>query len=104
MSRPLVIIFLTVLVNLVGFGIIIPLLPFYAQTFGASPLMIGMLFASFSVAQLVASPLLGHWSDVWGRRPVLILSLLGTVVSFVMLAVAHSLPHTDRKSTRLNSS
>jgi len=91
MSRPLVIIFLTVLVNLVGFGIIIPLLPFYAQTFGASPLTIGMLFASFSIAQLVASPVLGHWSDSWGRRPVLILSLLGTVVSFVMLAVAHSL-------------
>ena len=91
MSRPLVIIFLTVLVNLVGFGIIIPLLPFYAQTFGASPLVIGLLFASFSVAQLVASPLLGHWSDSWGRRPVLILSLLGTVISFVMLAIAHSL-------------
>ena len=91
MSRPLVIIFLTILVNLVGFGIIIPLLPFYAQTFGASPFTIGLLFASFSVAQLIASPLLGHWSDTWGRRPVLILSLLGTVVSFVMLAVAHSL-------------
>jgi DHA1 family tetracycline resistance protein-like MFS transporter len=90
-NRPLVIIFLTVLVNLIGFGIIIPLLPFYAQTFGASPLTIGMLFAAFSVSQLVASPLLGHWSDSWGRRPVLILSLLGTVVSFVMLAVAHSL-------------
>jgi DHA1 family tetracycline resistance protein-like MFS transporter len=90
-SRPLVIIFLTVLVNLIGFGIIIPLLPFYAQTFGASPLTIGMLFASFSIAQLVASPVLGHWSDSWGRRPVLILSLLGTVASFVMLAVAHSL-------------
>jgi DHA1 family tetracycline resistance protein-like MFS transporter len=91
MSRPLVIIFLTVLVNLVGFGIIIPLLPFYAQTFGASPLVIGLLFASFSIAQLVASPLLGHWSDTWGRRPILIFSLLGTVVSFVMLAIAHSL-------------
>jgi DHA1 family tetracycline resistance protein-like MFS transporter len=90
-SRPLVIIFLTVLVNLIGFGIIIPLLPFYAQTFGASPLVIGLLFASFSVSQLLASPLLGHWSDTWGRRPVLIVSLLGTVVSFVMLALAHSL-------------
>jgi DHA1 family tetracycline resistance protein-like MFS transporter len=90
-SRPLVIIFLTVLVNLIGFGIIIPLLPSYAQTFGASPLVIGLLFASFSVSQLIASPLLGHWSDTWGRRPVLIVSLLGTVVSFVMLALAHSL-------------
>ena len=91
MSRPLLIIFLTILVNLIGFGIIIPLLPFYAETFGASPLTIGLLFASFSLAQLVASPVLGAWSDKWGRRPVLIFSLVGTVVSFVMLAVAHSL-------------
>jgi DHA1 family tetracycline resistance protein-like MFS transporter len=90
-SRPLVIIFLTVLVNLVGFGIIIPLLPFYAQTFGANPLTIGLLFASFSISQLFASPVLGHWSDTWGRRPVLILSLLGTVISFVMLAMARGL-------------
>ncbi|HTM24908.1 MAG TPA: MFS transporter [Vicinamibacterales bacterium] len=91
MSRPLLIIFLTILVNLIGFGIIIPLLPFYAQTFGASPLTIGLLFASFSFSQLFASPLLGHWSDKWGRRPVLIFSLVGTVVSFVMLALAQSL-------------
>src|SRR6476646_11625279 len=91
MNRPLAIIFLTIFVNLVGFGIIIPLLPFYAQTFGASPLTIGLLFASFSFSQLIASPLLGHWSDRWGRRPVLIFSLLGTVISFVMLALAQSL-------------
>jgi MFS transporter, DHA1 family, tetracycline resistance protein len=88
---PLLIIFLTILVNLIGFGIIIPLLPFYAATFGASPLTIGLLFASFSLAQLFASPVLGAWSDRWGRRPVLIFSLVGTVVSFVMLALAHSL-------------
>jgi DHA1 family tetracycline resistance protein-like MFS transporter len=88
---PLLIIFLTILVNLIGFGIIIPLLPFYAATFGASPLAIGLLFASFSLAQLFASPVLGAWSDRWGRRPILIFSLVGTVVSFVMLALAHSL-------------
>jgi DHA1 family tetracycline resistance protein-like MFS transporter len=91
MNRPLLIIFLTILVNLIGFGIIIPLLPFYAETFGASPLTIGLLFAVFSLAQLVASPVLGAWSDRWGRRPILVLSLAGTVVSFVMLAVAQSL-------------
>ena len=91
MNRPLLIIFLTILVNLIGFGIIIPLLPFYATTFGASPLTVGLLFASFSLAQLVASPALGAWSDRWGRRPILIFSLIGTVVSFVMLAMAHSL-------------
>jgi DHA1 family tetracycline resistance protein-like MFS transporter len=91
MSRQLLVIFLTIFVNLVGFGIIIPLLPFYAETFGASPIVIGLLFASFSLSQLIASPLLGELSDRWGRRPVLILSLLGTAVSFAMLALAQSL-------------
>src|SRR5476651_2513813 len=89
-TRPLLIIFLTIFVNLVGFGIIVPLLPFYAQTFGASPVVIGLLFASFSLCQLIASPALGDWSDRHGRRPVLVFSLAGTVVSFVMLALAHS--------------
>ena len=91
MSRPLLVIFLTVFVNLVGFGIIIPLLPFYAETFGASPVVIGFLFAAFSLAQLVAAPILGVLSDRFGRRPVLIFSLIGTAVSFVMLAMAQSL-------------
>jgi DHA1 family tetracycline resistance protein-like MFS transporter len=90
-SRPLLVIFLTVFVNLVGFGIIIPLLPFYAETFGASPVVIGLLFAAFSLAQLVAAPVLGALSDRFGRRPVLIFSLVGTVISFAMLAVAQSL-------------
>jgi DHA1 family tetracycline resistance protein-like MFS transporter len=89
-TRPLLIIFLTILVNLIGFGIIIPLLPFYAETFGASPIVIGLLFASFSLCQLIASPALGDLSDRYGRRPVLVFSLAGTVVSFVMLALAHS--------------
>jgi DHA1 family tetracycline resistance protein-like MFS transporter len=89
--RPLFVLFLTILVNLIGFGIIIPLLPFYATTYGASPFVIGLLFASFSVSQLIAAPLLGAWSDRWGRRPVLILSLIGTALSFAMLALANSL-------------
>jgi multidrug resistance protein len=90
-TRPLAIIFLTIFVNLVGFGIIIPLLPFYAETFGASPLVVGLLFAVFSLCQLAAAPALGDLSDRYGRRPVLVFSLFGTVVSFVMLAVAHSI-------------
>src|SRR6476661_8455280 len=89
-TRPLLIIFVTIFVNLVGFGIIVPLLPFYAETFGASPVVIGLLFAVFSLCQLIASPALGDLSDRYGRRPVLIFSLAGTVVSFVMLAMAHS--------------
>src|ERR1051326_1488219 len=91
MTRPLLIIFLTIFVNLVGFGIIVPLLPFYAESFGASPVVIGLLFAVFSLCQLAAAPALGDLSDRYGRRPILIFSLLGTVVSFVMLALAHSL-------------
>jgi DHA1 family tetracycline resistance protein-like MFS transporter len=90
-TRPLLVIFLTIFVNLVGFGIIVPLLPFYAETFGASPLVVGLLFAVFSICQLLAAPALGDLSDRYGRRPVLIFSLLGTVVSFVMLAMAHSI-------------
>ena len=89
-TRPLLIIFLTIFVNLVGFGIIIPLLPFYAESFGASPLVIGLLFAVFSLCQLASAPALGDLSDHYGRRPVLIFSLLGTVISFAMLALAHS--------------
>ena len=91
MTRPLVVIFLTIFVNLVGFGIIIPLLPFYAETFGASPLVVGLLFAVFSLCQLVAAPILGDLSDRYGRRPILIVSLIGTVISFVMLALAQSI-------------
>src|SRR6516164_3661909 len=91
MTRPLLIIFLTIFVNLIGFGIIIPLLPFYAEKFGASPIVIGLLFAIFSLCQLIASPALGDLSDRWGRRPVLVFSLVGTVVSFVMLALAQSI-------------
>jgi len=90
MTRPLLIIFLTIFVNLIGFGIIIPLLPFYAETFGASPVVIGLLFAVFSLCQLLAAPALGDLSDRYGRRPILVFSLAGTVVSFVMLALAHS--------------
>src|SRR3954452_8694387 len=90
-TRPLTIIFLTIFVNLVGFGIIIPLLPYYAEQFGASPLVIGLLFAVFSLCQLAAAPALGDLSDRYGRRPILIFSLAGTVVSFVMLAMAHSI-------------
>src|SRR5947207_15562740 len=91
-TRPLVIIFLTIFVNLVGFGIIIPLLPFYAETFGASPVTIGLLFAVFSLCQLLAAPALGDLSDRYGPRPILVFSLAGTDISFVLLALAHSVP------------
>ena len=90
-GRQLAIIFLIIFVNLLGFGIIIPLLPFYGDAVGASPFQIGLIFASYSLCQIVASPVLGHLSDQHGRRPILIFSLIGTVASFALLAVANSL-------------
>ncbi len=89
--RALSIIFSIVIINLIGFGIIIPLLPFYAERLGASEVEIGFLFASFSIAQLLASPFLGALADRFGRRPMLVMSLLGTTAGFVLLAVANSL-------------
>ncbi len=92
MDRRLLVIVLTLVVNLIGFGIMIPLLPLYAQSFGASEQVIGLVIATFSLCQLIASPALGALSDRWGRRPILLLSLIGTAVSFVMLALARSVP------------
>lgn len=90
-GRQLAIIFLIIFVNLLGFGIIIPLLPFYGDAVGASPFQIGLIFASYSLCQIIASPWLGHLSDQHGRRPILIFSLIGTVASFALLAVANTL-------------
>ncbi len=92
MDRRLLVIVLTLIVNLIGFGIMIPLLPLYARSFGASETVIGLVIAMFSLSQLVASPALGALSDRIGRRPVLLLSLIGTAVSFVMMALARSVP------------
>ncbi len=91
-SSPLLPIFLIVFIGLLGFGIILPLLPLYAEVFGASPFVIGVLLASYSLMQLIATPYLGALSDRIGRRPVLIISQVGTILSFILLGVANSLP------------
>jgi DHA1 family tetracycline resistance protein-like MFS transporter len=90
---PLLVIFITVFIDLVGFGIVIPVLPFYAEgtRFGATPSQVGLLFASYSVMQLVFSPVLGRLSDKYGRRPVLLVSLLGTALGFLILGFATTL-------------
>jgi DHA1 family tetracycline resistance protein-like MFS transporter len=90
---PLVVIFTTVFIDLVGFGIVIPVLPHYAEgtQFNATPRSIGLLFASYSVMQLVFSPVLGRLSDKHGRRPVLLLSLIGTGIGFLVMGFAGSL-------------
>jgi len=90
---PLLVIFITVFIDLVGFGIVIPVLPYYAEgtRFGATPREIGLLFASYSVMQLIFAPVLGRLSDKHGRRPVLFISLLGTSLGFLILGFATTL-------------
>jgi DHA1 family tetracycline resistance protein-like MFS transporter len=87
---PLIVIFTTVFIDLVGFGIVIPVLPFYAEgtAFNATPRMVGLLFASYSIMQLIFSPILGGLSDKHGRRPVLLLSIIGTGIGFLILGLA----------------
>jgi len=90
---PLVVIFTTVFIDLVGFGIVIPVLPFYAEgaRFNASPRTVGLLFASYSVMQLIFAPILGRLSDKYGRRPVLLISIIGTGIGFLILGFANTL-------------
>ena len=84
-------VFLVVLVDLMGFGIVLPLLPFYASKFEASPVVIGLLYSVYSFAQLIFSPIWGGWSDRVGRRPIMLMSTLGSVLSYLIFAFSHSL-------------
>jgi DHA1 family tetracycline resistance protein-like MFS transporter len=90
---PLLVIFITVFIDLVGFGIVIPVLPYYVEgtTFNATPRMVGILFASYSVMQFIFSPILARLSDRYGRRPILFFSLLGTSLGFMILGFATTL-------------
>jgi len=87
---PINILMLTVLIDMTGFGMIIPLIPFYAQRFASDAAGIGVLLASYSVMQFLFSPLLGKISDTRGRRPVLIFSILTSVGSFALFTFASS--------------
>ena len=92
-TTPLLIIFATVFIALIGFGMVIPILPYYAHTepFLATPLDIGFLFASYSLMQFFFSPLLGRLSDRYGRRPILFFSLIGSAVGYLTLGLANTL-------------
>ncbi len=85
------IVFLIVFIDLIGFGIVIPILPLYVEQFGPSPVVFGLLMASFSIMQFVFSPILGRLSDRVGRRPVLLVSLAGSVVGYVLFGIGGSL-------------
>ncbi len=87
-DKRLLIIFLTVFIDLVGFGIIIPMNPYLAETYGASPLQVGLLMSVYSLMQFIFSPIWGQWSDRIGRRPVILLSLLGAATAHLGFAFA----------------
>ena len=80
--------FLVVFSNLLGFGIIIPLLPYYAEHFGANPNEVTLLMASYSLMQLIFSPILGRISDIYGRKKILVLCLIGSAISYFLLYFA----------------
>lgn len=89
-KNPLLIIAFIAVVNALGYGIIIPILYSYSQRFGLTDFQNGMLFAIFSICQFLATPLIGRMSDAYGRKPLLVLSLLGTAASFFLMAFAQN--------------
>jgi len=90
-KSPLLPIFLIVSVDVLGLTIILPLLPFYAEHYGASPAVVGLLVSLYAFCQLIAGPMLGRLSDRMGRRPLLLVSQVGTFIGFMILAYAHAL-------------
>ena len=87
----LVVVFSTILIDFIGFSVLIPILPLFAERLGASPLEVALLLALYALAQLLFSPMWGWISDRIGRRPVILVSLFGTVASFLVLAFADSI-------------
>ena len=90
-QSPLLPIFLIVMVDVLGLTIILPLLPFYAERLGASPTLVGLLVSTYAACQLIAGPVLGQISDRMGRRPLLLVSQMGTFIGFLILAWAGTL-------------
>src|SRR3954468_15718097 len=92
MKRPsLLVIFLSVFIDLIGFGIVMPLLPIYAKDFNAPGYLMGLIMASFSVAQFLFAPMWGGLSDRIGRRPVILISNAGSVLAYAMFAIASTM-------------
>lgn len=87
---PLLIIFLTVFIDLIGFGIVFPIISYYAENKLMTGTQIGLFLGAYSLMQFIFAPLLGRWSDKIGRRPVLIMSLFGTAISYVLLGLANT--------------
>lgn len=89
-KRALIVVFFTVLMDLIGFGILIPIAPFFAESLGASAAMITMLSAGYSLMQFVFAPFWGRLSDRWGRRPIILTSIAIATVGYVSFAFSES--------------
>ena len=89
---PLLPLFSVVFVDMLGFGLILPLLPYIASNWGATPLMIGFISAAYPLGQFIGAPLVGRFSDRFGRKPLLLFSIAGTFLSLLMLGFARSIP------------
>jgi multidrug resistance protein len=91
-KSPLGLIFLTLFIDMVGFGIVIPVLPLYAEgsRIGATPSQLAWIVGIYSLLQLICAPLFGKWSDRIGRKPVLVVSIIGTAIGFVVLGAANT--------------
>ncbi len=90
-TSPLIILFLTVFIDLIGFGIIIPITPYLAKDFGASATEVGLLMAIYSLMQFIFGPIWGRISDLIGRRPIILMSLMGNCISYIAFAYAPNL-------------
>ena len=88
----LVVVFATILIDFIGWSVLIPILPLFAERLGATPVQVALLLALYALAQLLFAPLWGFVSDRIGRRPVILVSLFGTVAAFLVLAFAESIP------------
>ena len=90
-NRRLLIIFAIVLVDMLSFSLILPVPPSYAERFGATPAVTGLIFSAYPLMQVIATPILGCLSDVLGRKPLLMLSIAGTASALIVLGLANSL-------------
>jgi MFS transporter, DHA1 family, tetracycline resistance protein len=91
LDAPMVLILMTVVIDLIGFGIVLPILPLWAKHFGAGAAVIGLLSATYSLMQVVFAPLWGRLSDSVGRRPVILITLAGSCISAFMIGIAHTI-------------
>lgn len=92
MKKSLAILFSVAFLDLLSFSLILPLLPYFAERFGASPFLVGALTAAYAIGQVIGAPVIGRLSDRYGRKPLLVLSVAGSALSFIILGTANSLP------------